>query len=85
MAQVRRYPDAVQDPGVVIFRFDGPIVFANRDFLKQTLVRIIAEKQAHRPSDDGGAEEDDESWLLVAAAEVSARARARACVCVLTG
>jgi hypothetical protein len=44
---------------VIIFRFDGPIVFANRDFLKQTLVGIIADKQAHRTS-TGGSPHDDE-------------------------
>ena len=68
---VRRYPDAVQDPGVIIFRFDGPIVFANRDFLKQTLVHIIADKQAHQSShdDEDGKGPGDE---MSAAAEVCA-------------
>ena len=70
---------------MVIFRFDGPIVFANRDFLKQTLVRIIAEKQAHKRSDDGSADEDDESWLLIAAAEVRVCACGRGCVCAWVG
>ncbi len=62
---VRRYPDAVQDPGVVIFRFDGPIVFANRDFLKQTLAGIIADKQARGASRDASSHDDNDPIDLI--------------------
>ena len=69
---VRRYPDAMQDPGIIAFRFDGPIVFANRDFLKQTLTKIIAEKQTHSLPPDHGDDSDDEADdELNAAAELA--------------
>jgi len=73
---VRRYPDAVQDPGIIAFRFDGPIVFANRDFLKQTLTRLIDEKQAHTataPQDDSYDSDGDgiEADEMTAAAEAA--------------
>ena len=42
---VQRYPDAIRDPGIVAFRFDGPIVFANRDFFKSTLLASVRDQQ----------------------------------------
>jgi MFS superfamily sulfate permease-like transporter len=40
---VRRYPDAAQSANVITWRFDGPIVFANREYFKAQLLQCVAE------------------------------------------
>jgi high affinity sulfate transporter 1 len=51
---VRMYPDAVQYPGLVIYRFDGPLIFANAPTFREE-VRHIA-RATPKPR-----------WILVAA------------------
>lgn len=42
---VERSPDAVTSPGVVVFRIDAPLYFANAEYLKDKLRRVEAERQ----------------------------------------
>jgi high affinity sulfate transporter 1 len=41
---VRRHPDAQQAPGLVIFRFDAPVFFANSEYFTRSLKKHIAER-----------------------------------------
>ncbi|CAB4890804.1 unannotated protein [freshwater metagenome] len=41
---VLRHPEARQAPGLVLFRFDAPLFFANADHFANTLRRAIAER-----------------------------------------
>ena len=43
---VRRYPDARQIPGVVVFRWDAPLFFANAGSFRQQVRHLVRE---HRP------------------------------------
>lgn len=43
---VKRYPEVLRVPGVVIMRFDAPLFFANAEFFQQTLARLVVK---HRP------------------------------------
>lgn len=41
---IKRYPDALVDPHVIIFRFDAPLYFANMTFFETKLSERIVEK-----------------------------------------
>jgi len=40
---VKRYPDARRIPGLVLFRWDAPLFFANAELFHQCLMKAIAE------------------------------------------
>jgi hypothetical protein len=52
---------AEQQPGVVTWRFDGPIVFANRDFFKMRLLEVVAQHQQEPPGGYGDGWEHEQS------------------------
>lgn len=52
---IDRHPEAAQIPGLVLYRFDAPLFFAN------------AEMFAHRVTDAVRARDDPPSWVIVAA------------------
>ncbi|MEL6971957.1 MAG: sulfate permease [Bacteroidota bacterium] len=41
---VERFPDAVQFPGVLILRFDGPLFFLNAEYFKSAVIRAVHEQ-----------------------------------------
>ena len=43
---VSRYPDAVQVPGLVLFRWDAPLFFANAELFKERVLETIAKSPA---------------------------------------
>ncbi len=51
---IRMYPDAVQLPGLLIFRFDGPLIFANAATFREEVRRLA--RSEPRPH-----------WILIAA------------------
>jgi high affinity sulfate transporter 1 len=55
---VRSYPDAELVPGVVIFRFDAPLFFANANTFRDQIVRLAS--AAPRPQ-----------WIIVAAEPIT--------------
>ena len=55
---IRMYPDASQIPGLVIYRFDGPLIFANAKIFRDE-IRHLA--QADPPP----------SWIIVAAEPIT--------------
>ena len=44
---IRRFGEAQQVPGVIIFRFDASLHFANKDFFRSALLRSIAKSEGH--------------------------------------
>ena len=56
---ITRYPDARQLPGLVLFRWDAPLFFANAEFFKERALAAIARSQ------------DKVRWLVVAAEPVT--------------
>jgi high affinity sulfate transporter 1 len=44
---IKRHPEAVQIPGLTIYRFDAPLFFANAEFFSRALKTAIAER--HEP------------------------------------
>jgi high affinity sulfate transporter 1 len=42
---IGRHPEAVQIPGLTIYRFDAPLFFANAEFFARTLKAAIAERR----------------------------------------
>ncbi len=38
---VRRYPDAKQVPGLILFRWDAPLFFANADGFRERVLRVV--------------------------------------------
>ena len=56
---ISRYPDARQIPGLVLFRWDAPLFFANADTFRSRLLDIIAAAQPHP------------QWLVVAAEPIT--------------
>ncbi len=40
---IRRYPDAKQVPGLVLFRWDAPLFFANADLFREHVVDLVDE------------------------------------------
>ena len=56
---ITRYPDARQIPGLVLFRWDAPLFFANAEFFKERVLDAVA--NAPRPV----------RWLVVAAEPVT--------------
>jgi high affinity sulfate transporter 1 len=55
---VTRYPDAKQIPGLVLFRWDAPLFFANAELFKD---RVLAVARSH----------DEVRWFVVAAEPVT--------------
>jgi MFS superfamily sulfate permease-like transporter len=45
---VRRYPDAEQLPGLVLYRFSGPLIFANANTFRDDLRRFVETAPAPR-------------------------------------
>ncbi len=45
--EVSRYPQATTLPGLLIYRFDAPLLFFNADYFKQRLLRLV--EQADHP------------------------------------
>jgi len=43
---VRRYPDARQIPGLVLFRWDAPLFFANADTFRARVIDVVEEARA---------------------------------------
>jgi MFS superfamily sulfate permease-like transporter len=43
---IERHPEAVQIPGLTIYRFDAPLFFANAEFFSRALKTAIAERHA---------------------------------------
>lgn len=43
---LRRYPDARQIPGLLLFRWDAPLFFANADSFRERILEVVAEAQA---------------------------------------
>ena len=41
---VSRYPDARQIPGLVLFRWDAPLFFANADLFRERVTKLVAEQ-----------------------------------------
>ncbi|WP_406858665.1 sulfate permease [Alsobacter sp. KACC 23698] len=56
---LRRYPDARQIPGLLLFRWDAPLFFANAEFFRERILQAVAE--APTPV----------QWLVVAAEPVT--------------
>jgi high affinity sulfate transporter 1 len=56
---ITRYPDARQIPGLVLFRWDAPLFFANAEFFKERVLHAVAQSPAKV------------SWLVVAAEPVT--------------
>ncbi len=56
---IARYPDASQLPGLVLFRWDAPLFFANAEFFKERILDAAA--RSHAPV----------RWLVVAAEPVT--------------
>jgi high affinity sulfate transporter 1 len=56
---ITRYPDARQRPGLVLFRWDAPLFFANAEFFKDRALDAVARSPAHV------------EWLVVAAEPVT--------------
>jgi len=44
---IDRHRDAEQIPGLVIYRFDAPIFFANAEYLQRRVRAVVNERQAH--------------------------------------
>ena len=42
---VRRYPDAREAPGVVVFRWEAPLFFANSGIFRQQIRRLVATRR----------------------------------------
>ncbi len=43
---IARHPDALQVPGLVVFRFDAPLFFANADYFVRRVMEVIQEREA---------------------------------------
>jgi MFS superfamily sulfate permease-like transporter len=43
---VRRHPEAQQVPGLLVFRFDAPLFFANADYFLRRVEEIISESES---------------------------------------
>ena len=43
---ITRYPDARQIPGLVLFRWDAPLFFANAEFFKERVLQAVAQSPA---------------------------------------
>ncbi len=56
---VTRYPDAVREPGLVLFRWDAPLFFANAEWFSQAVKAAVAESPT------------PVRWLVVAAEPVT--------------
>ena len=56
---VTRYPDARQIPGLVLFRWDAPLFFANAELFKERVLEAVARSP------------NDVRWLVVAAEPVT--------------
>jgi high affinity sulfate transporter 1 len=56
---IKRYPDAKQIPGLVMFRWDAPLFFANADLFRTRILDIVA------------AAEPKARWVLVAAEPIT--------------
>ena len=56
---IERHPEAVQIPGLTIYRFDAPLFFANAEFFSRALKMAIAER--HEPI----------SWVILAAEPIT--------------
>ena len=56
---ITRYPDARQIPGLVLFRWDAPLFFANAEFFRERVLEAVA--KAPTPV----------RWLVVAAEPVT--------------
>ncbi len=56
---VDRHPDAVQIPGLVIYRFDAPLFFANAELFAERLAVGIRER------------DDETRWVIVAAEPIT--------------
>lgn len=46
--ELSRYPQAHTLPGLVIYRFDAPLLFFNADYFKQRLLQVVAQTKAPR-------------------------------------
>lgn len=46
--ELSRYPQAHTLPGLVIYRFDAPLLFFNADYFKQRLLQVVSEAKAPR-------------------------------------
>lgn len=46
--ELSRYPHAHTLPGLVIYRFDAPLLFFNADYFKQRLLQVVAAAKAPR-------------------------------------
>lgn len=57
---ITRYPDAVRVPGLVLFRWDAPLFFANAEFFRERVLEAVAD-----------APEGHGSWIVVAAEPVT--------------
>jgi high affinity sulfate transporter 1 len=56
---IKRYPDARRIPGLVLFRWDAPLFFANAEFFKERILDAVAKSPTKV------------SWLVVAAEPVT--------------
>jgi len=56
---ITRYPDARQIPGLVLFRWDAPLFFANAEFFKEQVLALAAKSP------------DPVRWFIVAAEPVT--------------
>ena len=56
---ITRYPDAVQIPGLILFRWDAPLFFANAELFKERVLELAATSAA------------PVRWLVVAAEPVT--------------
>jgi MFS superfamily sulfate permease-like transporter len=46
--ELSQYPNAHTLPGLVIYRFDAPLLFFNADYFKQRLLQVVAADEAPR-------------------------------------
>ena len=52
---IKQYPAAKTDEGIVVFRFDAPIYFANVSLIKEKLQKyVLYSNQTHKAGVDGG-------------------------------
>ena len=56
---IKRYPDARQIPGLVLFRWDAPLFFANAEFFRERILDAVAKSPT------------PVRWLVVAAEPVT--------------
>jgi hypothetical protein len=69
---IRRFPNAREIPGVIIWRFDAPLSFTNKDYFKELILReidkedaIAKEHDGHNHSNDNGTNDKNGNGMML--------------------